>query len=129
MLLTHPAVQIDLQLESGEYFLKPRERVAATEAKRREAQDAVTALRRAKREEAFIAPDEGKARVNEVAKEMTEKDRERKKKRKEREGDEKAGKKVKIDAGRAALIQQATESAAVAEPAVSKAKKRRSNAT
>lgn len=105
-------VQIDLQLESGEYFLKPRERAAATEAKRRDAQDAITALRRAKREEAFVPPTEGKPRVNEVAREAGEKKRE--KRRKEQEAGEVEGKprkkKVKIDAGRAALISQAADS-------------------
>lgn len=109
--LTRVPLQVDLQLESGEYFLKPRERAAATEAKRREAQDAITALRRAKREEAFVPPVEAKPRVNEVAKEAVEKAN-KKKKRKETEGgvdgeEKPKKKKFKVDAGRAALISQA----------------------
>jgi len=48
--------KIDLQLESGEYFLKAHEKEAREAAKRKQKQEDVTAQRKADRAEAFIAP-------------------------------------------------------------------------
>ncbi|KAJ3530417.1 hypothetical protein NM688_g7711 [Phlebia brevispora] len=53
--------QVDLQLESGEYFLKSHEKEARDKRKRQEKQEEVTAERRAKRAEAFVAPAESAA--------------------------------------------------------------------
>ncbi|BGP54391.1 hypothetical protein JCM8202_000825 [Rhodotorula sphaerocarpa] len=54
--------KIDLQLESGEYFLKPREKQQRDEAKRIAKQTQVTATRQEERAKAFVAPEEGAAR-------------------------------------------------------------------
>ncbi|KAI0723445.1 ribosomal RNA assembly protein mis3 [Earliella scabrosa] len=53
--------KVDLQLESGEYFLKAHEKEAREAKKRKEKQEEVTAERRAKRAEAFVAPEEDAA--------------------------------------------------------------------
>ncbi|TEB29508.1 ribosomal RNA assembly protein mis3 [Coprinellus micaceus] len=50
--------KIDLQLESGEYFLKASEKAAKEEAKRKQKQAEVTKQRQAERAEAFVAPAE-----------------------------------------------------------------------
>ncbi|RDX53078.1 hypothetical protein OH76DRAFT_1344255 [Lentinus brumalis] len=50
--------KVDLQLESGEYFLKAHEKEAKEASKRKEKQEEVTAERRAKRAEVFVAPEE-----------------------------------------------------------------------
>jgi ribosomal RNA assembly protein len=50
--------KIDLQLASGEYFLKPKEKEAIEKKKREDRQKGVAEERRAQREEAFIAPPE-----------------------------------------------------------------------
>jgi len=50
--------KLDLQLASGEYFLKPRERDAIDRKKKVEKQKEVAEERRTVREEAFIAPPE-----------------------------------------------------------------------
>nr|ODN76440.1 ribosomal RNA assembly protein [Cryptococcus depauperatus CBS 7841] len=50
--------KLDLQLASGEYFLKPKEREAIEKRKKLEKQKEVTEEKRAVREEAFIAPPE-----------------------------------------------------------------------
>ncbi|KPV76463.1 uncharacterized protein RHOBADRAFT_42804 [Rhodotorula graminis WP1] len=55
--------KIDLQLESGEYFLKPREKQQRDEAKRAAKQAAVVAGRKDERAKAFVAPEEGPARA------------------------------------------------------------------
>ncbi|GAA5971369.1 hypothetical protein JCM8115_003479 [Rhodotorula mucilaginosa] len=55
--------KIDLQLESGEYFLKPREKQQRDEAKRIAKQTQVTATRQEERAKAFVAPEEGAARA------------------------------------------------------------------
>ncbi|GAA5865670.1 hypothetical protein JCM3774_004958 [Rhodotorula dairenensis] len=55
--------KIDLQLESGEYFLKPREKQQREEAKRLAKQTQVTATRQEERAKAFVAPEEGVARA------------------------------------------------------------------
>ncbi|KAL5508538.1 KRR1 [Sanghuangporus vaninii] len=72
--------KVDLQLESGEYFLKPREKEAKEEQRRKEKQAEVTAERQAKRAEAFVAPEEHA--------EPTVEEKLKKKKRKERAGGE-----------------------------------------
>ncbi|KAH9912705.1 uncharacterized protein B0H18DRAFT_1052614 [Fomitopsis serialis] len=48
--------KIDLQLESGEYFLKAHEKLDREERRRKEKQEQVIEERRAKRAEAFVAP-------------------------------------------------------------------------
>ncbi|TDL29168.1 ribosomal RNA assembly protein mis3 [Rickenella mellea] len=48
--------KVDLQLESGEYFLKTREKEAKKDAERKQKQTEVTAQRHAERAEAFVAP-------------------------------------------------------------------------
>jgi ribosomal RNA assembly protein len=50
--------KLDLQLASGEYFLKPQDREAIEKRKKVEKQNAVAVERRAMREEAFIPPPE-----------------------------------------------------------------------
>ncbi|GAA5887359.1 hypothetical protein JCM6882_002505 [Rhodosporidiobolus microsporus] len=55
--------KIDLQLESGEYFMKPREKQQREEEKRKAKQLAVTNERQAERAKAFVAPDEAPARA------------------------------------------------------------------
>ena len=50
--------KLDLQLASGEYFLKPKEREAIDRKKKVEKQKEVAEERRAVREEAFIPPPE-----------------------------------------------------------------------
>ncbi|KAJ7229137.1 ribosomal RNA assembly protein mis3 [Mycena pura] len=50
--------KIDLQLESGEYFLKPHEKEAREAERRKQKQAEATAKRRAERAEAFVAPAE-----------------------------------------------------------------------
>lgn len=58
-----PPAQIDLQLESGEYFLKPREKQQRDEARRAAKQAQVVAGRKDERAQAFVAPEEGPARA------------------------------------------------------------------
>ncbi|GAA5892170.1 hypothetical protein JCM5296_000029 [Sporobolomyces johnsonii] len=55
--------KIDLQLESGEYFLKPREKQQREEERRKAKQAAVTNARQEERAQAFVAPEEGPARA------------------------------------------------------------------
>ncbi|KAF8628517.1 hypothetical protein AX15_003846 [Amanita polypyramis BW_CC] len=50
--------KVDLQLESGEYFLKSREKEAREEAKRKQKQAEATAKKQAERAEAYVAPAE-----------------------------------------------------------------------
>ncbi|KAJ7179571.1 hypothetical protein C8R46DRAFT_987343 [Mycena filopes] len=50
--------KIDLQLESGEYFLKTHEKEAREAERRKQKQSETTAKRRAERAEAFVAPAE-----------------------------------------------------------------------
>ncbi|WRT65076.1 uncharacterized protein IL334_002018 [Kwoniella shivajii] len=50
--------KLDLQLASGEYFLKPREKEAMEKRKKAEKQNETSIKRREEREEAFIAPAE-----------------------------------------------------------------------
>ncbi|KAJ6567346.1 ribosomal RNA assembly protein mis3 [Mycena vulgaris] len=50
--------KIDLQLESGEYFLKSHEKEAREAERRKQKQSETTAKRRAERAEAFVAPAE-----------------------------------------------------------------------
>ncbi|TFY54306.1 hypothetical protein EVJ58_g8939 [Rhodofomes roseus] len=53
--------KVDLQLESGEYFLKAHEKLDREERKRKEKQEQVAEERRFKRAEAFVAPVEDAA--------------------------------------------------------------------
>uniref|UniRef100_A0A0W0EUN5 KRR1 small subunit processome component n=1 Tax=Moniliophthora roreri TaxID=221103 RepID=A0A0W0EUN5_MONRR len=53
--------KVDLQLESGEYFLKKHEKEARESEKRRQKQAEMAEKRRAEREEAFKAPAEDRA--------------------------------------------------------------------
>jgi len=70
--------KVDLQLESGEYFLKPREKAARENAERRERQAESAKMRHAERAEKYVAPaEEAEPTVEEK----------RKKKRKERDGE------------------------------------------
>ncbi len=55
--------KIDLQLESGEYFLKAGQKQAREEERRRQKQAAVTEARREERGKAFVAPEEKEARA------------------------------------------------------------------
>ena len=55
--------KIDLQLESGEYFLKPQEKKEKAEQKRKEKEARVTAARAEERAAAFVAPEEPAARA------------------------------------------------------------------
>ncbi|KDR74424.1 hypothetical protein GALMADRAFT_70900 [Galerina marginata CBS 339.88] len=48
--------KVDLQLESGEYFLKQSDKEARETAKRKQKQEETTEKRRAERAEAFVAP-------------------------------------------------------------------------
>ncbi|KAG0698860.1 hypothetical protein DFH29DRAFT_809801 [Suillus ampliporus] len=50
--------KVDLQLESGEYFLKPHEREAREVQQRKQKQADATLKRRAERAEVFVAPQE-----------------------------------------------------------------------
>jgi ribosomal RNA assembly protein len=56
--------KVDLQLESGEYFLKQEEKKAIKDKKRVESQKANTEKSQAKRAKAFVAPDESTAKVS-----------------------------------------------------------------
>jgi ribosomal RNA assembly protein len=51
-----PPSKLDLQLASGEYFLKPQEKEAIEKKKVEDRQAARAAEKRATREEAFVAP-------------------------------------------------------------------------
>ncbi|KAG8687375.1 hypothetical protein FRC08_011996 [Ceratobasidium sp. 394] len=60
--------KVDLELESGEYFLKAKEKQAREEAKRKAKQAETTAERKREREEVYVAPAEEKeATVQEKA--------------------------------------------------------------
>ena len=50
--------KLDMQMASGEYFLKPKDRDAIEKRKREEKQAAKAEQKRAMREEALIAPPE-----------------------------------------------------------------------
>ncbi|KAF8605403.1 hypothetical protein BDV93DRAFT_532451 [Ceratobasidium sp. AG-I] len=61
--------KVDLQLESGEYFLKAKDKEARGEAKRKAKQAETTAERKKEREEVYVAPaEEREATVQEKAK-------------------------------------------------------------
>ncbi|KAI0751299.1 hypothetical protein C8Q80DRAFT_1156520 [Daedaleopsis nitida] len=86
--------KVDLQLESGEYFLKAHEKEAREAKKRKEKQEEVTAERRAKRAEAFVAPEEDAApTIAEKRKRKLSKDHEERAGLEEREGSKKKKKK------------------------------------
>ncbi|PCH41622.1 hypothetical protein WOLCODRAFT_24871 [Wolfiporia cocos MD-104 SS10] len=78
--------KVDLQLESGEYFLKAHEKQEREAQKRKEKQEQVTEERRAKRAEAFVAPVEKAAPTVE----------EKRKRRREKEAEDT----VEVDADR-----------------------------
>ncbi|KIK54407.1 hypothetical protein GYMLUDRAFT_249554 [Collybiopsis luxurians FD-317 M1] len=86
--------KVDLQLESGEYFLKKHEKEAKESKERKQKQTETTEKRRAERAEAFVAP------VEEAEPSVDEKrERERRKRKvgeeREGEGDEEGSKKKK----------------------------------
>ncbi|KAH7916114.1 hypothetical protein BJ138DRAFT_1140222 [Hygrophoropsis aurantiaca] len=66
--------KIDLQLESGEYFLKPHEKAAREVAQRKQKQAETSAKRRAERAEAFSAPVEEAALTVEEKRKRTHMD-------------------------------------------------------
>lgn len=69
--------KVDLQLESGEYFLKAHEKRSREAQQRQEKQDEIAASRRAKRAEAFVAPAEVSApSVDEKRRRKRERERE-----------------------------------------------------
>ncbi|GAA6059303.1 hypothetical protein JCM10212_005883 [Sporobolomyces blumeae] len=74
--------KIDLQLESGEYFLKPREKQQREEERRKAKQAAVTSARQDERAQAFVAPEEKAARAA-----VGSEDKKEKKKRKREEAE------------------------------------------
>ncbi|GAA5858504.1 hypothetical protein JCM8547_007337 [Rhodosporidiobolus lusitaniae] len=76
--------KIDLQLESGEYFLKPREKQQREEERRKAKQQAATNLRQEERAKAFVAPDEGPARAAVGA--VGDAKKEKKKRKRDEEG-------------------------------------------
>ncbi|THH33750.1 hypothetical protein EUX98_g458 [Antrodiella citrinella] len=53
--------QVDMQLESGEYFLKTTDKEAKEARRRKDKQEEVTAEKRAKRAEVYVAPAESAA--------------------------------------------------------------------
>lgn len=53
--------KLDVALQTGEYFLKPKEKEAAARAEREERHAEKTEKKRAQREEAFVAPEESAA--------------------------------------------------------------------
>ncbi|TFK56248.1 ribosomal RNA assembly protein mis3 [Heliocybe sulcata] len=73
--------KVDIELETGEYFLKTREKEAREKAKKKQKQEDVTEQRRAERAEAFKAP------VEDAAPTVEEK---RKRKHRETESEERA---------------------------------------
>ncbi|TFK74367.1 ribosomal RNA assembly protein mis3 [Pluteus cervinus] len=89
--------KVDLQLESGEYFLKPHEKAGRENAQRAKKQLETTTQRQAERQEAFVAPVETaaptveeKRRRKRVVEEVdvedrTDSERKTKKKRKHRQ--------------------------------------------
>ncbi|KAM0788398.1 Ribosomal RNA assembly protein mis3 [Microbotryomycetes sp. NB124-2] len=76
--------KIDLQLESGEYFLKPREKQQREEEKRKAKQAAATSARQEERAKAFVAPEEAPARAPVVG---DSSDKKKKRKREAEAGD------------------------------------------
>ena len=59
--------QVDLQLESGEYFLAQQERAKRSKTSQQAQQAERTAERKRKRQEAFVAPQVSHARVTAYA--------------------------------------------------------------
>ncbi|KAF9004741.1 ribosomal RNA assembly protein mis3 [Cyathus striatus] len=77
--------KVDLQLETGEYFLKPHEKKEREEAKRKQKQAETTEKRQAERAEAFVVP------VENAEPTVEEKRRKRKALEKEMDGEELEG--------------------------------------
>jgi len=86
--------KIDLQLESGEYFLKPAQKEAKVQAERKKRQEEAGERRREERAKAFVAPEEERDRtVDERRTKRKSRDEggesgEKKKKRKVEDSDE-----------------------------------------
>ncbi|CAD6958506.1 unnamed protein product [Tilletia laevis] len=79
--------KIDLQMESGEYFLKPRERQQAEDDRKRKSQEANAVRREEERAKAYIPPEEPTrtARTDDAD---NGEEKKKKKKRKREEGEE-----------------------------------------
>ncbi|ORY88904.1 hypothetical protein BCR35DRAFT_320769 [Leucosporidium creatinivorum] len=77
--------KIDLQLDSGEYFLKPSQKQEKEDERRRAKQAAASSARQDERAKAFIAPEEPAARAVVGG---GEKEKKKKRKREAGEGDE-----------------------------------------
>jgi ribosomal RNA assembly protein len=78
--------KIDLQIESGEYFLKPRERKAQEEVEREKRQAAKKVEKQAERAKAYVAPEEPSSGGGD--KSSKKKDKESKKRKRKGEADE-----------------------------------------
>ncbi|KAJ3780810.1 hypothetical protein GGU10DRAFT_368519 [Lentinula aff. detonsa] len=89
--------KVDLQLESGEYFLKKHEKDARESAQRKQKQAETTEKRRAGRAEAFVAPEEDAAPTVEEKRKRKRNDMELETAQKEEqvEGTKKSKKKTK----------------------------------
>ncbi|KAJ3996868.1 hypothetical protein F5050DRAFT_1756003 [Lentinula boryana] len=89
--------KVDLQLESGEYFLKKHEKDARENAQRKQKQAETTEKRRAGRAEAFVAPEEDAAPTVEEKRKRKRNDMELETAQKEEqvEGTKKSKKKTK----------------------------------
>ncbi|CUA69067.1 hypothetical protein RSOLAG22IIIB_03745 [Rhizoctonia solani] len=95
--------KVDLELESGEYFLKAKDKEAREEAKRKAKQAEASAERKRGREEAFVAPaEEREATVQEKVKRkqiVNDEDEEarKEKKRLKKEAKRKAAEAMEVD--------------------------------
>ncbi|KAI0260961.1 ribosomal RNA assembly protein mis3 [Gloeopeniophorella convolvens] len=87
--------KVDLQLESGEYFLKPAEKKRREEHERKQKQTEATAKRRAERAEAFVAPVEEAAPTVEEKRKRNRRELEAEMDRDEPPNEGRAGKKKK----------------------------------
>merc|ERR1712093_360259 len=89
--------KIDLEMASGEYFLKPSEKRAKKLEERQEKSDPVRAEKLKKRAEAFVAPDEDapRSRSGETGDESVETAKTKKRKRDDAGGEKKKKKKDK----------------------------------
>merc|ERR1711939_728457 len=89
--------KIDLEMASGEYFLKPSEKRAKKLEERQEKSDTVRAEKLKKRAEAFVAPDEDapRSRSGETGDESVETAKTKKRKRDDAGGEKKKKKKDK----------------------------------
>ncbi|KAL9938073.1 hypothetical protein V8E36_002696 [Tilletia maclaganii] len=83
--------KIDLQMESGEYFLKPRERLQAEEDRKRKAQAENAVRREEERAKAFVPPEEPTRTAKATTDADGEDSRKKKTKEKKRKRDEDDG--------------------------------------